>query len=178
MKFTFEITDFLTAEAHLRLPPSEHADHFLSIGSHTVRKPRGLEDYAGNRLALTFDDILWEPTPESNMVAPSREHVQEIIDFGRTIEGGHLLVHCQAGISRSTAATLMVLALNSAPSHAKELDELVRRARPTVRVRPNDLMLEYADDILDWGGELAALGGWGVAREGFPYRGAHAGRVW
>ena len=49
------------------------------------------------------------------------------------------------------------MAVHSKPEDAAELKRLVVRNRPIAR--PNDLMLEYADDILGWDGKLADLGG-------------------
>lgn len=167
MNFTFGITDFEGAEDHLRLPAELHPDHLISINSSIYRVPRGREKYAGNLLALMFDDIIWQPGSQSRYVPPNKEHVQEIIEYGEKIDSGHLVVHCYAGISRSTAATLIVLATHSKPSDASELYEKVVLNRSVAR--PNDLMLELADEILGWDGELAALGGWQRHRRDFLY---------
>jgi predicted protein tyrosine phosphatase len=164
MKFTFEITNFEGAEENLRMPSAFHPEHLISIGANWDPDLEGIENYTGNLLRLKFSDVKFKPViPENSLSygirAPTIEHVQEILDFGKTVETGHLLVHCEMGISRSSAATLIVLATHSDPSQAQELGKIVQKARPIAR--PNNMMLEYADELLGWGGALAALGGWG-----------------
>lgn len=158
MEFTVEITNFEMAEHRLSLPARFHPEHLISINSTRGPVPKGLETYAGNKLVLRFDDIIWPTNGQSNFVSPSRAHVVQIVEFARSIDKGHLLVHCRAGISRSTAATLIVLATRMGPDYADQIEEQVRRMRPVVR--PNDLMLELADDVLGWNGMLADMGGW------------------
>jgi predicted protein tyrosine phosphatase len=157
--FTFEIVDFVTADE--RLARGLHPDHLISITAYDF--PTSLDSFRGNLLPLQFHDIPLRRTAHrhrysSNFQAPQKSHVQAIVDFAKTVDKGHLLVHCRAGISRSSAATLIVMAVHSGPEHADKLMELVRRNRSIAR--PNDLMLEYADEILGWGGELQKLGGW------------------
>ena len=165
MQFTFEVTTVHGAEEALRLPPAFHPEHLISIGTAWDPDLEGIENYDGNLLRLKFSDIKFQAAiPESfqayGLRAPTREDVQEIIDFGNALRDGHLLVHCEMGISRSTAATLIVLATHTDPSHAEVIKAMVYAARP--QARPNNLMLEYADELLGWGGALAALGGWGT----------------
>jgi predicted protein tyrosine phosphatase len=54
-------------------------------------------------LALAFNDI---PDPLPGMVAPAAGHVQEVLRFAGEWrqDRAPLLIHCWAGISRSTAA--------------------------------------------------------------------------
>ena len=64
---------------------------------------------AHQRLRLEFHDVIDEC---ADRVAPARHHVEELLAFGRDALGSaraHLLVHCHAGISRSTAALALVL---------------------------------------------------------------------
>jgi len=172
MNFTFEITDVRQAGACLALPHEWHPDHLISIGAPWEDPPKGIERFKGNLLRLKFNDVKTvrlEPMTQwfvggraspltGGLIPPSEEHVKEIIDFGRALEDGHLLVHCHMGISRSTAAMLIVLAVHSDPTQADEIERLVHEARPIAC--PNDVMLEIADELLGWGGKLAAMGGW------------------
>ena len=56
------------------------------------------------RLELRFNDII-DPTP--GMILPTPEHVAAVLAFGRSLNAdpeAKLIVHCHAGISRSTAS--------------------------------------------------------------------------
>ena len=80
--------------------------HVLSILDPDWPQPAAFEAFdPHHRLELRFHDII-EDTP--NAIAPQREDVVRLLWFGRELgaaPGGHLLVHCHAGVSRSTAAT-------------------------------------------------------------------------
>jgi hypothetical protein len=61
---------------------------------------------------LFFDDVI-EDSP--NQIAPHRRDVEAILVLGRSLNAepsscAHLLVHCHAGVSRSTAAMTLILA--------------------------------------------------------------------
>ncbi|MGC2411846.1 MAG: protein-tyrosine-phosphatase, partial [Stellaceae bacterium] len=85
--------------------------HVLSILDPDWPDPPAFATFAPHRrLALYFHDII-EPT--RGMYAPSREDVERLLAFGRELgdtAGTHLLVHCHAGVSRSTAAAALILA--------------------------------------------------------------------
>jgi predicted protein tyrosine phosphatase len=108
------------------------------------------------RLELRFHDIV---VPTSGQIAPSEEDVERILAFGRDLIAepggcGHLLVHCHAGVSRSTAAMTMILAQAQPSRPAAEAMDAVVRIRP--KAWPNLRMIEFADDILGRRGELIA----------------------
>src|SRR5579864_4701993 len=59
------------------------------------------------RLELKFDDVT---VPSRFYVAPTHEDIECILEFGKTVtKDDTLLVHCHAGISRSTAAAALIL---------------------------------------------------------------------
>ena len=103
------------------------------------------------RATLRFHDAI-EPAP--GVVLPQKAHVEEILAFGRDIgdDVAHLLIHCHAGVSRSTAAMAMILA--QAFPHDKE-DVIVDRL---MRIRPqswpNSRMIAFADELLGRDGRL------------------------
>ena len=104
------------------------------------------------RLALRFHDII-EPLPDR--LPPSRRDVVELLAFGRELgDPGHLLVHCHAGVSRSTAAATLILAQAYPDRPAADALEAVVRLRP--HAWPNLRMLEFGDELLERNGEIVA----------------------
>jgi len=135
--------------------------HVLSILDPDRADPEAFLDYATHhRTLLRFHDVIG---PRPGYIAPERAHVDEILAFGtdlfataRTAEP-HLLVHCHAGISRSTAAMAMLMAQADPSIDAPSLYERLRQVRP--KAWPNSRMIAFADEALGRGGELtAALG--------------------
>jgi predicted protein tyrosine phosphatase len=127
--------------------------HVLSILDPAYPEPPEFEDYAPHRrLALRFHDII-EPMP--GRYAPSRDDVIRLLEFGRELSDAdacHLLVHCHAGVSRSTAATALILAQAHPARPARDVLDAVSQIRP--RAWPNLRILEYGDELLGRRGEL------------------------
>src|SRR5918999_6039861 len=70
---------------------------------HLVTRPRCIEE--DKHLLLGMDDI---PEPADGYVAPCEEHVARLIAFTHSWDRATpLVVHCFAGISRSTAAAFV-----------------------------------------------------------------------
>ena len=131
--------------------------------------PRPVEIVEERHLFLGFNDIV-EPT--EGMTHPIADHVSDLIAFGRRWDReAPLLIHCYAGISRSTAgAYITALALNP------ELDEVhlaqvLRRNAPSAT--PNSRLVALADDMLGRQGRMVdaikAIGRGEEAFEGTPF---------
>ena len=92
-----------------------------------------------------------EPLP--GYVQPGREHIDQLIEFALDWGGrGPIVVHCWAGISRSTAAAYTALcAINPEASEALIATRL-RHASPTAY--PNRLMIRLADAALGRDGRM------------------------
>ena len=123
-----------------------------------------------NHLVLAVDDITM---PMDGYTAPAHEHVQRLVDFvGAWDRKAPMVIHCFAGISRSTAgAYVAACALNP------ERDEMqiawdIRRASRTAQ--PNSRIVTIADRLLNRDGRMIrAIGAIGVgdaATEGHPFR--------
>ena len=69
----------------------------------------------------------------------------------------HLLVHCHAGVSRSTAAAALILAQAHPDWPASRVLDAVAAMRP--RAWPNLLILEFGDALLGRNGEIVAAVG-------------------
>lgn len=129
--------------------------HVLSILDPDWPDPTAFEEFAPHqRLGLRFHDII-DPTP--GLLAPSRVDVERLLEFGRELgaaEDPHLLVHCHAGVSRSTASAALILAQAYPHRPARAALDAVADLRP--RAWPNLRILEFGDALLGRDGELVA----------------------
>ncbi len=98
------------------------------------------------RLVVYFDDVDFYPKPGSRWIAPHPNQIKEVLEFCKSLDDSDkLLVHCKAGISRSTAMLIGILCLHKV-TPAKALTA-VRQVRP--ELWPNKLMIQFCDDILN-----------------------------
>lgn len=131
--------------------------HVLSILDPGHPEPDAFGAYGEHeRLELRFHDII---DPFMGQVLPQRSDVERILAFGRDLMAepggvGHLLVHCHAGVSRSTAALTMILAQARPDRPAADAMAAVVAIRD--KAWPNLRMTEFADELLDRNGELVA----------------------
>ncbi|HXG79036.1 MAG TPA: tyrosine protein phosphatase [Methyloceanibacter sp.] len=101
-------------------------------------------------LRLAMNDIC-EPQP--GLVLPCETHVFELIDFARAWDRqAPLLIHCWAGISRSTAAAYISLCALNPEGSEHALAWTLRRASPTAY--PNRLLVALADEALSRNGRM------------------------
>jgi predicted protein tyrosine phosphatase len=132
--------------------------HVLSILAPDWPDPLAFAAFAPHqRLVLRFHDII-EPTPDR--LLPSRDDVERLLAFGRELgepAASHLLVHCQAGVSRSTAAAALILAQADPLRPARAVLDAVAQMRP--RAWPNLRILELGDALLGRNGEIVAAAG-------------------
>jgi len=132
--------------------------HVLSIlDPHLPERPE-LDDFAPHwRLILRFHDVIG---PQPGQIAPSREDIERLLAFGREIShtrDAHLLVHCGAGVSRSTAAAALILMQANPEWPGSVVLNTVVTMRPCAW--PNLLMLELGDAFLGRNGEIVAAAG-------------------
>lgn len=100
-------------------------------------------------LVLKFEDIDFHD-PEIAM--PQREHVEAAIQFGRRHQERDILVHCRAGIARSTALALTIIADRLGSGKERESVAELLKVRP--EAAPNLVILEFADAVLERNGAL------------------------
>ena len=129
--------------------------HVLSILDPDWPDPPAFAAFpAHHRLALRFYDVI-EARPDQH--APASADVERLLAFGREPDltaGSHLLIHCHAGVSRSTAAAALILAQAQPGRPAREALEAVAQLRP--RAWPNLRMIELGDVFLGRNGEIVA----------------------
>lgn len=100
-------------------------------------------------MVLSFED-LDDPVPD--IVTPTEKHVREIVEFGRRHHRNSMLVLCNAGISRSTASALVVLADRAGSGN--ELGALAAVLERQLDAVPNLLVICHADIQLERSGAL------------------------
>jgi predicted protein tyrosine phosphatase len=121
------------------------------------------------RLHLVFHDIV---EARDGLIMPDAALIESVLNFGRVCaDGTPLLIHCWAGISRSSAAAY-ILACDARPGRESEIASELRARAPFVT--PNRLMVALADDLLGRNGAMvdaiARIGRGADAFEGIPYR--------
>jgi predicted protein tyrosine phosphatase len=138
------------------------------IGDETVVRPSGVAPE--NHLCLHLHDI---SAPLEGHIMPAEQHVARLLDFVRDWDRvAPLVVHCYAGISRSTAcAFAIVCALNPRRDEAN-IAQALRRASPTAM--PNARIVSLADHPLRRRGRMIAaienIGHGVLAGEAAPFR--------
>jgi predicted protein tyrosine phosphatase len=118
------------------------------LGPESQHPELGLKER--HHLRLTFHDIIAEM---EGFQAPTREHVEKIVAFVEDWDrSGKLLIHCWAGISRSTASAFTAMCLLNPREDERVLACELRSRSPFAS--PNLLMVSFADDILGRGGRM------------------------
>ena len=146
------------------------ARHVVSLLARDDNLARPAAIAPENHLWLQLHDI---STPLDGYVAPETEHVERLIAFVRRWpRETPLVMHCYAGISRSTAAAFVsVCALNPA-SDEQAVAAALRRASPTAT--PNIRIVALADYLLVRSGRMVraveAIGPGMVVPEAQPFR--------
>jgi predicted protein tyrosine phosphatase len=133
-----------------------------------VPRPDGVAP--DNHLVIGIDDI---SAPLDGYVIPAHEHVTKLLTFVRGWDrAAPLVMHCYAGISRSTAgAYVACCALNPRRDEMVIAQEL-RLASPTAT--PNIRIVSLADRVLGRSGRMVeaieTIGRGVMADEAAPFR--------
>lgn len=120
--------------------------YLVSIGDGDDPLPQGYEN-AERKLRLRIADVV---TEEGATV----EDIRRIVELAEQLrsESGTLLIHCEAGISRSTATALIIYACWLGQGREDEAMERVVAQRPYAI--PNRRMVALADRLLALEGNL------------------------
>lgn len=122
-----------------------------------------------NHLFLAFNDIV---DPIEGMVPPGEEHVSSLLDFVRGWErSAPMVIHCWAGISRSTAGAFITACALTPDADEAELASVLRARAPSAT--PNARLVAIADRMLARDGRMIeairAIGRGADAFEGTPF---------
>lgn len=155
-----------------RLPATVEASgarHVITVMGNVAKVARPPGIHPDNHLVISMDDIAF---PLEGFVAPNEEHVARIIAFAKAWDrAAPMVVHCWAGISRSTA-TAFVTACTLEPAR-EEIDFARRMREASASACPNRLIVSIADKLLQRKGRMIAaidaMGPGNDAVEGTPF---------
>jgi predicted protein tyrosine phosphatase len=124
----------------------------------------------GNHLRLHMHDI---SDPMEGYVTPQVEHIERLLAFVRSWRrAAPLVIHCYAGISRSTAAAYAAVCALNPQRDERTIAQAMRRASQTAF--PNPRIVRLADEVLARQGRMVAaveaIGRGTIAAEGTPFR--------
>ena len=115
-----------------------------------VRRPSGIA--AGNHLVVVLSDIVVDLDGHT---LPSEPHVEKLLAFVlRWDQAAPLLIHCFAGVSRSTAAAFIAACALRPHRFEAEIAQAVRANSPTAT--PNPRLVAIADAMLGRNGRMVA----------------------
>jgi predicted protein tyrosine phosphatase len=124
------------------LPPGEDAELQLPHGCAYLR--------------LDMHDVV---SGNAGDIPPSEKHVRQLAAFASGLKpDSSLLIHCQGGISRSTAAAIIVIAILTKDQGEAAVERLVRefmKANP--QAAPNQKFLACAESELGLGFSLLGM---------------------
>jgi predicted protein tyrosine phosphatase len=145
------------------------ASHLVSLINDQTPVVRPTSIPEENHLFLGINDII---EPAEGMIVPALEHVHELVSFVEEWDQERpLVVHCFAGISRSTAAAYIALCAVNAERSEEDIAKRLRTASPTAT--PNSRIVAFGDQILRRNGRMIdAIRGIGrgeMAVEGMPF---------
>jgi predicted protein tyrosine phosphatase len=146
------------------------ASHVLTVMAnvHQVMRPETIRPE--NHLKVSMDDIVEDM---QGFVAPTAGHVTQVLDFVRGWNRqAPLVVHCYAGISRSTASAFAAACALNPQRDELAIARAIRAASPIAA--PNRLIVGLADQALGRDGRmlraLDAIGPGAMLTEGQPFR--------
>lgn len=88
-------------------------------------------------------------------VVPSSGHIDQLLVFlGKWQRSSPLLIHCRAGIGRSTAAAFIAACVHKPKVNERTIALDLRRASPLAR--PNQILIELADAAMGRNGRMVS----------------------
>src|SRR5580658_7933947 len=146
------------------------ASHVLTVMANVdqVRRPESVRPE--NHLKVAMDDIV---EAMDGFMAPSDSHIEQVLAFVRGWDrNAPLVVHCYAGISRSTASAFAAACALNPHRDEAAIARQIRAASPIAA--PNRLIVSLADKALGRDGRmlraLDEMGPGSLTTEGRPFR--------
>jgi len=146
------------------------AQHIVTLLRLVDRVQRPSHIAPQNHLVLSVDDIIM---PMDGYTLPANDHVERLINFVTTWDRKTpMVMHCFAGISRSTAGAYVAACALNPQRDEMQIAWDIRRASRTAQ--PNSRIVSIADRLLKRDGRMMqaidAIGLGDVAAEGDPFR--------
>ena len=146
------------------------ASHVLTVMANVNQVQRPVSVLPANHLRVQMDDITEEM---DGFLAPNDSHIGQVLDFVRGWDRqAPLVVHCYAGISRSTASAFAAACMLNPSRDERLIARQIRAASPIAS--PNRLIVSLADKALGRQGRmlraLDEMGPGNMMVEGRPFR--------
>jgi predicted protein tyrosine phosphatase len=146
------------------------ASHVLTVMANVDQVQRPVSVLPANHLKVAMDDITEQV---DGFVAPSEQHIEKVLAFVRGWDrNAPLVVHCYAGISRSTASAFAAACMLNPHKDEISIARQIRAASPIAS--PNRLIVSLADKVLGREGRmlraLDEMGPGSMMVEGRPFR--------
>ena len=146
------------------------ASHILTVMANVDQVQRPTSILAANHLKVQVDDITEHM---DGFVAPSDSHIEKVLNFVRSWDrSAPMVVHCYAGISRSTASAFAAACMLNPHREEIAIARQIRAASPIAS--PNRLIVSLADKALGRDGRmlraLDEMGPGSMIVEGRPFR--------
>ena len=146
------------------------ARHVVSLLGDEATIERPVAIVPENHLWLRLHDI---SAPLDGYIVPDEQHVADLLNFVRGWDRrAPLVMHCYAGISRSTASAFASVCALSPHRDERSIAQALRLASPTAT--PNIRIVSLADRLLGRGGRMTSaietIGRGMLAAEAEPFR--------
>ena len=128
------------------------ARHVVTLLGDEANVTRPASVPAENHLWLRMHDIA---APTDGYITPEADHIDRLLGFVRGWDRATpMVVHCFAGISRSTAAAFVSVCALNPQRREYDIAWALRRASPTAL--PNLRIVQFADRVLERDGRMVA----------------------
>jgi predicted protein tyrosine phosphatase len=146
------------------------ASHILTVMGKVDQVQRPASVLEANHLKVSMDDIT---EAMDGFVAPSEAHIEQVLTFVRGWDrAAPLVIHCYAGVSRSTASAFAAACALNPQRDEMVIARQIRAASPIAS--PNRLIVTLADKALGREGRMVqaldAIGPASMMVAGQPFR--------
>jgi predicted protein tyrosine phosphatase len=148
---------------------STRAGHLVTLINAATPVERPAAILPERHLFLAVNDIV---EPIEGLIPPQAEHVERLLDFVREWDRREpMVIHCFAGISRSTAAAFIAVCALAENRDEFEVARALRKA--SACAYPNRLLVRIGDEILGRKGRMVeaieSIGVGVLAEESLPF---------